>query len=91
MRKVTFGGANSLDNFFARKDDSVDWLLWCKEVQQLMKDYWKNIDPYDGEGQFCDKGESYKSFIFARDDEQKKLAEASREKLVKELEKLTKF
>jgi len=44
MRKVTFGGANSLDNFFARKDDSVDWLLWCKEVQQIMKDYWKNID-----------------------------------------------
>ena len=42
MRKVTFGGASSLDNFFARKDDSVDWLLWCKEVQQIMKDYWKN-------------------------------------------------
>ena len=44
MRKVTFGGANSLDNFFARKDHSVDWLLWCKEVNQIMKDYWKNID-----------------------------------------------
>lgn len=44
MRKVTFGGANSLDNFIARKDDTVDWLLWCKEVQQLMKDYWKTID-----------------------------------------------
>ena len=44
MRKVTFGGANSLDNFFARKDDSVDWLLYCKEVNQIMKDYWKNID-----------------------------------------------
>jgi dihydrofolate reductase len=44
MRKVTFGGANSLDNFFARKDDSVDWLMWSKEVGQLMKDYWKTID-----------------------------------------------
>jgi dihydrofolate reductase len=44
MRKVTFGGANSLDNFFARKDDTVDWLLWCKEVNQIMKDFWKNID-----------------------------------------------
>ena len=44
MRKVTFGGANSLDNFFARKDDTVDWLLWCKEVNEIMKDYWKNID-----------------------------------------------
>jgi dihydrofolate reductase len=44
MRKVTFGGANSLDNFFARKDDSYDWLLWTKEVEQIMKDYWKTID-----------------------------------------------
>lgn len=44
MRKVTFGGANSLDNFIARKDDEVDWLLWNKEVQQILKDYWKTID-----------------------------------------------
>src|ERR1044072_4704539 len=44
MRKVTFGGANSLDNFFARKDDTGDWLLWCKEGNESMKDYWKNID-----------------------------------------------
>jgi len=44
MRKVTFGGANSLDNFIARKDDTYDWLLWNKEAQQIMKDYWKTID-----------------------------------------------
>jgi dihydrofolate reductase len=44
MRKVTFGGANSLDNFIARKDGSYDWLLWNKEVQQIVKDYWKSID-----------------------------------------------
>jgi dihydrofolate reductase len=44
MRKVTFGGANSLDNYIARKDDGVDWLLWNKEVTEIMKDYWKNID-----------------------------------------------
>ena len=44
MRKVTFGGANSLDNFFARKDDSVDWLLWDKEVGSIMKEFWKTID-----------------------------------------------
>jgi dihydrofolate reductase len=44
MRKVTFGGANSLDNFIARKDDSVDWLLWNKEVSSIMKAYWKTID-----------------------------------------------
>ena len=44
MRKITFGGANSLDNYFARKDDSVDWLMWCDEAAGVMKDYWKTID-----------------------------------------------
>lgn len=44
MRKVIFGGANSLDNFIARKDDAVDWLLWSKELNQIMKDMWENID-----------------------------------------------
>jgi dihydrofolate reductase len=44
MRKVTFGGANSLDNYIARPDGAVDWLLWNKEVNEIMKDYWKTID-----------------------------------------------
>jgi len=44
MRKVTFGGANSLDNFIARKDDAVDWLMFNKEVSAIMADYWKTID-----------------------------------------------
>ncbi|HEX9421845.1 MAG TPA: dihydrofolate reductase family protein [Pyrinomonadaceae bacterium] len=44
MRKVTFGGANSLDNYFARKDDSVDWLMWSNEAASVMKDFWKSID-----------------------------------------------
>ena len=44
MRKVTVGGATSLDNFIARKDDAVDWLLWDKEVNSIMQSYWKTID-----------------------------------------------
>jgi dihydrofolate reductase len=44
MRKVTFGGANSLDNYIARKDEAVDWLLWCDEAAKVMSDYWKTID-----------------------------------------------
>ena len=44
MRKVTFGCANSLDNYIARPDGSVDWLLWGKEAAQYMKEYWKTID-----------------------------------------------
>jgi len=44
MRKVIFGGAISLDNFIARKDDAVDWLLFSKDAEKIMKDMWENID-----------------------------------------------
>ncbi|MFN2516107.1 MAG: dihydrofolate reductase family protein [Pyrinomonadaceae bacterium] len=44
MRKVIFGGASSLDNYFARKDDSVDWLLWSDEVTSIISEFWKGID-----------------------------------------------
>jgi dihydrofolate reductase len=44
MRKVTFGGACSLDHFIARKDDSVDWLMWTDEVSEIMRSYWATID-----------------------------------------------
>ena len=44
MRKVTFGGANSLDNFIARKDGAFDWIMWSEETGEIMKDYWTNID-----------------------------------------------
>ena len=44
MRKVTFGGASTLDNFIASKDDKVDWILWNKEAGEIMRDYWKTID-----------------------------------------------
>lgn len=44
MRKVIFGGANSFDNYFARKDGSVDWLMWSNEVTEIMADYWTRFD-----------------------------------------------
>ena len=44
MRKITFGGATSLDNFLARKNDAVDWLLWSDEGASVMAGYWKTID-----------------------------------------------
>ena len=43
-RKITFGGANSLDNFFARPDHAVDWLMWSDEAGEVMQDYWATID-----------------------------------------------
>src|SRR5688572_13003523 len=44
MRKVTYGGACSLDGFIAGKDGAVDWLHFSRDAQQIMKDSWKNID-----------------------------------------------
>ncbi len=44
MRKVTFGGANSLDNYIARKDGAIDWLLWGEDVMSTITEFWKTID-----------------------------------------------
>lgn len=44
MRKVTFGCANSLDNFIARPDGAIDWLIWSNEAGEVMKDFWQRID-----------------------------------------------
>ena len=44
MRKVTFGVANSLDNYIARQNHAVDWLTWSKEAEEIMCDFWKKID-----------------------------------------------
>lgn len=44
MRKITFGVANSLDNFIARENGAIDWLMWSDEVMEIMSDFWKKID-----------------------------------------------
>ena len=38
----------------------------------LLDVFWKNIDPFDKYGQFCDKGKSYRSVIFYKNNKQKK-------------------
>ena len=50
---------------------------------KLLDVYWHSIDPTDDSGQFCDHGEQYRSAIFYRNAEQKRLAEASKEALKK--------
>lgn len=52
--------------------------------KQLLDYYWLNIDPFDDRGQFCDKGHSYLSAIFVANEEEKKIAEASKAKVVKQ-------
>jgi peptide-methionine (S)-S-oxide reductase len=48
---------------------------------KLLDHYWRNIDPFDPAGQFCDKGDAYRSAIFAADDEEKKLAETTKQEI----------
>jgi peptide-methionine (S)-S-oxide reductase len=46
---------------------------------KLLDHYWQNIDPFDADGQFCDKGPAYHSAIFFSNDEKKKLAETTKQ------------
>jgi len=52
--------------------------------QKLVDVLWRNIDPTQRNGQFCDHGSSYRSAIFYLDDEQRRIAEASKSELVKD-------
>ena len=47
----------------------------------LLEIFWRSVDPTDDGGQFCDRGESYKTAIFANSPKQKRLAEDSKRKL----------
>jgi peptide methionine sulfoxide reductase msrA/msrB len=49
--------------------------------EQLLEVLWRHIDPTDGNGQFVDRGSQYRSAIFYANDEEKRLAEASKKKL----------
>jgi peptide-methionine (S)-S-oxide reductase len=49
----------------------------------LLETFWHNIDPTTPDRQFCDQGTQYRSAIFYHDETQKRLAEESKQKLVK--------
>lgn len=50
---------------------------------KLLYVFWRNVDPLTREGQFCDFGTQYRTAIFYTNDEQKRLAEASKAELEK--------
>jgi peptide-methionine (S)-S-oxide reductase len=49
--------------------------------EHLLQVFWRNIDPLDKGGQFCDRGLQYRSAIFYENDAQKRAALDSRERL----------
>lgn len=50
--------------------------------QQLLDFYWHNVDPTRNDGQFCDKGSQYRPVIFYHNENQKELAEKSKQRLI---------
>ena len=80
-REVTYGDTGHFE---------VVEIVYDKQkisYEELLKNFWKNIDPFDAYGQFCDKGYSYRSVAFYEDDFQKNLIESDVKKLEKEFEK----
>ena len=76
-KEVTYGNTGHFE---------VVEVIYNKNIisfEELLKNYWINIDPFDAYGQFCDKGYSYRSVAFYQNDKEKKLIERD----VKNLEK----
>lgn len=76
-KQVTYGDTGHLE--------VVQVIFDPKKVsyQRLVDYFFRHIDPYDAGGQFCDRGESYKTAIFVQDAEQRKIAEAAKQRLEK--------
>lgn len=47
---------------------------------RLLHVFWRSVDPTDAGGQFCDRGDSYKTGIFTNNDAERKIALASKQK-----------
>ncbi len=49
---------------------------------RLLEVFWRNVDPLDGGGQFCDRGDQYRTAVFYETEEQRQLAERSKQELM---------
>ncbi len=49
--------------------------------QELLTVYWRNVDPTTPNAQFCDHGDQYRPAIFYHNEEQRRLAEASKQEI----------
>tara|TARA_Y100000748_G_C15454776_1_gene472432 strand:+ start:57 stop:641 length:585 start_codon:yes stop_codon:yes gene_type:complete len=76
-KEVTYGDTGHFE---------VAKIIYNKEIisyKEILNLYWQNIDPFDAAGQFCDKGLSYRSVAFYKNQEEKKQIENS----IKNIEK----
>ena len=80
-KEVTYGNTGHFE---------VVEIIYNKKIisyEDLLENFWINIDPFDAYGQFCDKGYSYRSVAFYQNDKEKKLIERDIKKLEKKFNK----
>jgi len=69
--EVTYGNTGHFETVEVIFDKSKT------NYKTLLEVFWINIDPFDAQGQFCDKGYSYRSVAFYQNENQKKLIDNS--------------
>jgi peptide-methionine (S)-S-oxide reductase len=80
-KQVSAGGTGHLEAVLVRFDpDRITY-------PALLRSFWRNVDPLDGGGQFCDRGMSYQPAIFVRGDRQEQEARASQATAARELKR----
>ncbi|HSH49332.1 MAG TPA: peptide-methionine (S)-S-oxide reductase MsrA [Halomonas sp.] len=80
-RQVVNGGTGHLEAVRVEYDpERVDYA-------ELLEVYWRNIDPFAVNRQFCDQGASYRSAVFVDDEAQRQLVEASRAALAERFDR----
>ncbi|MFN7900469.1 MAG: peptide-methionine (S)-S-oxide reductase [Synechococcaceae cyanobacterium] len=80
-RQVSGGSTGHQESVLVRFDDSrVNYAA-------LLRAYWRNIDPFNGAGQFCDRGDSYRAVIFSDGPAQANEARRSLQAAARELGK----
>lgn len=76
-RQVSAGGTGHTESVRVSYDPAK------VSYQQLVDYFWRHIDPTVKDRQFCDVGSQYRSAIYWQNEEERKIAEASRNALLK--------
>ncbi|UIJ37569.1 peptide-methionine (S)-S-oxide reductase MsrA [Desulfobaculum bizertense] len=70
--QVSGGGTGHVEAILVRYDTTK------VSYERLLEIYWRNVDPLDGQGQFCDRGNQYRPVIFVADKVQEEAAKKSK-------------
>ncbi len=71
-KEVSAGGSGHYEALKIVYDSTV------VSFKEILNVFWRNIDPFDGKGQFCDRGDQYLAALFYLNKEQQKIAQESK-------------